>query len=90
MTTPRPPLGTPHWDALIAAVVEHLSEVLGFPKPEWTAEPERYLDEPWIGGIGPKSWSEALHAAPAAFLRHGAFIDPRSLNERGGETVPWT
>ena len=32
MTTPRPPLGTPHWDALIAAVVEHLGRGARVPE----------------------------------------------------------
>ena len=89
MTARRPPTTGTHWDALIAAIVEHAASCMGFPVPAWTQEPARFLEEPWIGGTGPRSWSEALHAAPAAFIRHGAFIDPRRLNPRGGDTTGW-
>ena len=89
MTAGRPPTTGTHWDSLIAALVEHAASCMGFPVPAWTQEPARFLKEPWIGGTGPRSWSQALHAAPAAFIRHGAFIDPRSLNPRGGDTTRW-
>ena len=90
MTRPKPPPAGRPWDALIAAVVEHCADLLRFEKPAWTDDPERYLDRPWIGGPGTRTWTESLHAVPAAFLRHGVFIDPRRLDARGGETCVWT
>ena len=43
-----PPLtGTP-WDALLAAMAEHLAELHGHPTREWMDEPERFLDHTWV------------------------------------------
>ena len=36
------------WDALLAAMVEHLAELHGHPVPEWVNEPQRFLDETWV------------------------------------------
>ena len=76
------------WDALMAAVIEHLAETHGYTRPAWVDQAERFADEPAY--MLPKylTQGEALRC-PAAFLRHGTFIDPRSLDRRNGEENEW-
>ena len=90
----RPTLtGTP-WDALLAAVVEHLANLHGCEAPGWVNEPERFLNRPkhlspdWT--LTPTMAMAGLTNAPAAFLRHGIVTDPRNLDERGGELERWS
>lgn len=76
------------WDALMAAVIEHLAETHGYTRPTWVDEPERFADEPV--GMLPEYLTDAdTLRCPAAFLRHGALIDPRSLDRRNGEETEW-
>ncbi len=84
------PLTRTKWDALMAAMVEHLARLHGFEQPAWVDEPERFLDSPWVLSPVPLIRMEALMFAPAAFLRHGAIPDPRDLDARGGERDEWT
>ena len=86
----RVPLTRTKWDALLAAMVEHLARLHGFEQPAWVDEPERFLDTPWVLSPVPVIRMEALMFAPAAFLRHGAIPDPRDLDGRGGERDEWT
>ena len=78
------------WDALLAAMVEHLARLHGLEPPVWVDEPERFLDTPWVLSPVPVIRMDALMFAPAAFLRHGAIPDPRDLDGRGGEQYEWT
>ncbi len=43
----QPALTGARWDALLAAVVEHITRLHGEPVPRWVDEPERFLDTPW-------------------------------------------
>ena len=86
----RVPLTRTKWDALLAAMVEHLARLHGFEQPAWVDEPERFLDTPWVLSPVPVIRMEALMYAPAAFLRHGAIPDPRDLDRRGGEQYEWS
>ena len=86
----RVPLTCTKWDALLAAMAEHLARLHGFEQPAWVDEPERFLDTPWVLSPVPVIRMEALMYAPAAFLRHGAIPDPRDLDRRGGEPYEWT
>ncbi len=81
------PLTHTKWDALLAAMVEHLARLHGHEQPAWVDEPERFLDSPWVLSPVPVIRMEALMFAPAAFLRHGAIPDPRDLDDRGGERM---
>ncbi|MCY4636651.1 MAG: hypothetical protein OXG04_19490 [Acidobacteria bacterium] len=83
-----PPTGTP-WDALLAAVVEHMCEIRDLPVPEWTKEKERFREIAWIVGNTHEERLVATAYAPAAFIRHGALPDPRSLDACGGERHVW-
>ena len=84
-----PPLtGTP-WDALLAATAEHVASRHGDPLQPWMDEPERFVDMPWFASSPlPFMRWEALHFAPAAFVRHGTPIHPSDLDARGGDE-PW-
>ena len=79
----RVPLTGTRWDALLAAVVEHVAWLHGLDRPAWVDEPERFLDSTWVLS------ENALLYAPPAFRRHGALPDPRDLDRRGGEWFEW-
>ena len=77
------------WDAVLAAMLEHLAHVHGLAVPEWVDRPERFLDSPWFCSEDRRIREGALLFCPAPFVRHGAFIDPRDLDRRGGEKAAW-
>lgn len=81
----RPRVTRTKWDALLAATVEHVAHTHGHSAPEWVDEPERFNEEPvQFGGRQP-----GAENCPAAFIRHGALIDPQTLDRRGGENEEW-
>ena len=86
----RVPLTHTRWDALLAAMVEHVAWLHGHERPAWVDEPERFLDSTWVLSPIPIIRMHSLMYAPAAFLRHGAIPDPRDLDSRGGERYEWT
>ena len=77
------------WDALLAAMVEHVATLHGHPVPEWVNEPERFQRRTWVVSRTRQIRLDSLMYAPAAFLRHGAVPDPRDLDRRGGERDDW-
>ena len=84
-----PPLTQTRWDALLAAMAEHLAELHGHPVRAWMDEPERCLDETWVLETNESIRLNALAFGPPAFTRHGTIIDPRDLDARGGEYREW-
>jgi hypothetical protein len=70
---PRP-TGARHYDALLAALVEHLCTEARTAVPTWTGEPERFA-EPWwfVAGL-PGYRAAALRDSPISFKRHGVFV----------------
>ena len=86
----RVPLTHTRWDALLAAMVEHVAWLHGHERPAWVDEPERFLETTWVLSPIRSGRMESLMYAPAAFLRHGAIPDPRDLDSRGGERYEWT
>ena len=86
----RVPLTHTKWDALLAAMVEHVAWLHGHERPAWVDEPERFLETTWVLSPIRSGRMESLMYAPAAFLRHGAIPDPRDLDSRGGERYEWT
>ena len=85
----EPPLTGTVWDAVIAATFEHASTTHNAEVPAWTQAPERFLKRPWVYRRGPIERGTALANAPAVFIRHNTFIEPRNLDERGGERHVW-
>ena len=89
MLSKAPRLTETRWDALLAATMEHIATLHGHRVPEWAEHPARFLRESWVM---PKiGWmrSNALAFAPAAFIRHGTFPDPREFDQRCGEQRAW-
>ena len=89
MLNERPALTATRWDALLAAMVEHVARLHGHAVPEWVEDRERFLDIPWVIPAGAPMRRDAIRFAPAAFIRHGALPDPKDLDARGGERHGW-
>ncbi len=84
----RPPMtGTP-WDALLAAMVEHVCELHNLEPPTWSQERQRFIDIPHFFTTR-HDYIETVVYAPAAFVRHGALANARDLDARGGEKHVW-
>ena len=84
-----PPLTRTRWDALLAAVVEHIARLHDHPVAEWVDEPERFLERPWVIARNPAIAADSVLYAPAAFIRHSVLPDPLDLDARGGEKQEW-
>jgi hypothetical protein len=68
------------WDALLAAVAEHLAYEADAPAPSWVRGPGRE----WTGKVWwvvdlPSARPWALAHSPAAFRRRGIFLHPDDL-----------
>ena len=76
-----PPLtGTP-WDALLAAMAEHLAELHGHPTREWMDEPERFLDHTWVLARNVAIRANALRSArPRSYATEPSSIHATSTN----------
>ena len=75
--TPPAPVGDLRYDAYIAALVEHSLTADRLPVPDWVREPGRVLEQPWR--IDRTAGAELEAATPAAFRRHGVFVDAGDL-----------
>ncbi|PPF56306.1 helix-turn-helix domain-containing protein [Clavibacter californiensis] len=73
------PTGAQHWDAAIAALVEHRLEEEGLPVPAWVASDERRLADEWTFGSGRYAIPVDRDRVPEAFLRHGVLLDADTL-----------
>jgi hypothetical protein len=69
--------GGEQWDALLAAMAEHLAARLDQAPPEWTRS--RVLATPWFPSSLRSKRMEALVWAPAAFRKHGVYLSARDL-----------
>jgi len=65
------------WDALLAALAEHLSAQRNIAPPEW-AEP-RVLRRAWFPAELAIQRADALIWAPAAFRKHGVYLSVHDL-----------
>jgi transcriptional regulator with XRE-family HTH domain len=72
-------LAIAHWDAAIAALVEHRLQEEGLPVPAWVASDERRLADEWTFGSGRYVIPVDRDRVPAAFLRHGVLLDADTL-----------
>jgi hypothetical protein len=71
------PTGDEQWDALLAALAEHLTARLDHAPPQWSRS--RVLVTPWFPSSLPSKRMEALVSAPAAFRKHGVYLAARDL-----------
>ena len=72
-----PTTGEERWDALLAAMAEHLAAQLDHAPPAWSRS--RVLATPWFPSSLPSKRMEALVWAPAAFRKHGVYLSARDL-----------
>jgi hypothetical protein len=72
-----PPTGDERWDALFAAVAEHLNAAHDLAPPDWAED--RVLRRPWFPADLRVQRVDALVWAPAAFRKHGVYLPARDL-----------
>jgi len=72
-----PATGDERWDALLAALAEHLAAQRDLAAPEWTEI--RVLQRPWFPAELEAQRADALVWAPAAFRKHGVYLSARDL-----------
>jgi hypothetical protein len=72
-----PPIGDERWDALLAALAEHLAAQHDLAPPEWAEL--RVLRRPWFPAQLKVQRAEALVRAPAAFRKHGVYLSAADL-----------
>jgi hypothetical protein len=72
-----PTTGDERWDALLAALAEHLAAQHDLAAPEWTEI--RVLPRPWFPAELETQRADALVWAPAAFRKHGVYLSARDL-----------
>ena len=71
------PIGDEHWDALLAALAEHLAAQHDLGPPDWAEL--RVLRRPWFPAELKVQRAEALVWAPAAFRKHGVYLAASDL-----------
>lgn len=76
---PRP-TGDPRYDALLAALVEHLCARYALPVPAWVDDPGCFLDRWWFVSGLRSLHATALVDSPISFARRGVFICAGALD----------
>jgi hypothetical protein len=71
--------GDPHWDAMLAGVVEHLCFHHDLPTPDWTLRPSRFLERWWFVTPYRSLHASAFVSTPPALANRGVFIHESSL-----------
>jgi hypothetical protein len=71
------PVGDDRWDALLAALAEHLAAQHDVAPPDWTDS--RVLRHPWFPAELEIQRADALVWAPAAFRKHGVYLSAHDL-----------
>jgi len=72
-----PPTGDERWDALLAALAEHLAAKHDLAPPAWADL--RVLRRPWFPAELKVQRADALVRAPAAFRKHGVYLSAVDL-----------
>jgi hypothetical protein len=73
-------IGDARYDALMAALAEHLAYHDGIEVPEWAYEADRFLEQWWFPIDLPSVRTDALVHSPAAFRIRGIFIGTGALD----------
>jgi len=74
------PCGDSRYDALLAAIVEHLCERDGLPAPSWALDPSRFLETWWFVSGMQRLHATALVQSPISFARRGVFVCDGALS----------
>lgn len=77
LTDEPSPIDNDRWDALLAALAEHLAAEHDLAPPGWTER--RVLWRPWFPAELEIQRADALVWAPAAFRKHGVYLSARDL-----------
>jgi hypothetical protein len=80
--------GDRRFDVLLAAAAEHIASRWGQPGPLWTVAQDRFLDFGWWVSDLPSARALAMVWTPAAFRRHGIYLDRHDLTSDGACTMP--
>jgi hypothetical protein len=72
-----PSVGDERWDALLAALAEHLAAKRDLAPPGWAEL--RVLSRPWFPAELRVQRADALVHAPAAFRKHGVYLAAADL-----------
>lgn len=72
-----PPVGDERWDALLAALAEHLAATHDLAPPVWTEL--RVLRQPWFPAELRVQRADALVHVPASFRKHGVYLSAADL-----------
>jgi hypothetical protein len=84
LVSTEPPLtGSARFDALLAAIAEHIAARHGVAGPLWSVTLERFLAVPWWVSQLPSARMHALVWTPAAFRRRGVFLNRADLTHDG-------
>jgi transcriptional regulator with XRE-family HTH domain len=75
-----PGTGLREWDAVLAAVAEHLSFHHGLPCPEWVHDGARFAERAWFLSDLPSQRAWAVETSPASFRRRNLFVLPVDLH----------
>jgi len=71
------PVGDERWDALLAALAEHLAALHDLAPPPWADS--QVLRRPWFPAELQVQRADALVWAPAAFRKHGVYLSAKDL-----------
>jgi hypothetical protein len=66
--------GDDRYDALLAAIVEHVCARDRLPVPGWVEEPSRFLETWWFVAGLRSLHASALVQSPISFARRGVFV----------------
>jgi hypothetical protein len=85
-----PATGDERWDALLAALAEHLAVQHDLAVPEW--HEVHVLQRPWFPAELEVQRADALMWAPTVFRKHGVYLSARDLEAAGPSRMrhsPW-
>jgi len=73
-------VGDPRFDALLAALAEHLCAERGSESPAWVGHPSRFLDTWWFVAGMKSLEADAFVHSPISFARRGVFLADGALS----------
>jgi len=80
--------GDLRYDALLAAAAEYVAARFCTPSPLWTTGGDRFLRSAWWVSDLPSARMYALAGTPAAFRRHGIYVDRHDITHDGKTPMP--
>ncbi len=75
-----PMIGDVRYDALLAALVEHVTLQRGISSPKWARQPRRVVHGLWWTSPLPSARARAIDTCPASFRVRGVMLDATDLD----------